>query len=656
MKLKYIFSLVLFFGISHVIYSLEYTWTGQYSTFYDAAGNWNVGGVESGVVPGSGDNITIPDVSGASTRYPIVRTSLLITDVTINAGATLNINGSGTLTVSGTFNASGNTTFTGAGTLDLSGPVTSLGTFTENTGTVIYSDGSSQNIDDDDYYNLTISGGATKTLQGNTNVGGNLIVTASSTILDVNTRTLDVSGSSTVSTAGKITISTGTYDVDGEINADGGNVEFTDAGSLNLSSTVTSLGTFTQSTSTVTYDGTSDQNVDFDDYYNLVINGSSTKSLQSGGTTNVTNDLTVSGSGAILDVNSQTLDVNGTTTISSSGKVTISTGTFDADGTMNCTANLEFTDAGSLNLSSTVTSLGTFTKSTSTVFYDGAAQSIEDVNYYNLTLSGSGNKTITEDTDVSNTLDINSGVLVLNTSSHKLTVASTTLDGGFINISDGEMECSGTFDHNSGNLTMSGGLLDLNSTYISANTSNVDISGGNITAAGDWTGAADDAFNPSGGTVTFDGSSDQDLTFNASSNFFNLTISNTGSSDVDVANDLDINGNLVISSNADFDISAASNLEIALDFTNSGTFTTANETITFDGASSDSGSSDSYLDLYVAKGSIFAEHLIIIGHFEGNVSSNKITIASTGVVKGDLSYKRVTIDDGANLDVSFHKI
>jgi hypothetical protein len=219
--------LVLFFGLSHVIYSLEYTWTGQYSTFYDAAGNWNVGGVESGVVPGSGANITIPDVSGASNRNPIVRTSLLITDVTINAGATLNINGSGTLTVSGTFNASGNTTFTGAGTLDLSGPVTSLGTFTENTGTVIYSDGSSQNIDADDYYNLTISGGAAKTLQGNTNVGGNLIVTASSTILDVNTRTLDVSGTSTVSTAGKITISTGTYDVDGEINADGGNGECT---------------------------------------------------------------------------------------------------------------------------------------------------------------------------------------------------------------------------------------------------------------------------------------------------------------------------------------------------------------------------------------------------------------------------------------------
>ena len=58
----------------------------------------------------------------------------------------------------------------------------------------------------------------------------------------------------------------------------------------------------------------------------------------------------------------------------------------------------------------------------------------------------------------------------------------------------------------------------------------------------------------------------------------------------------------------------------------------------------------------IAKGSIFAEHLIIIGKFEGQVSANKITVASTGSVTGDLSYSRVTIDDGAFLDVNFHKI
>ena len=58
----------------------------------------------------------------------------------------------------------------------------------------------------------------------------------------------------------------------------------------------------------------------------------------------------------------------------------------------------------------------------------------------------------------------------------------------------------------------------------------------------------------------------------------------------------------------------------------------------------------------VVKGSIFAEHLIIIGEFEGEVTANKITIASSGSAKGNLSYKRVAIDDGAELDVRFHKI
>ena len=58
----------------------------------------------------------------------------------------------------------------------------------------------------------------------------------------------------------------------------------------------------------------------------------------------------------------------------------------------------------------------------------------------------------------------------------------------------------------------------------------------------------------------------------------------------------------------------------------------------------------------IVEGSVISQHLIIIGKFEGNVSSEKITIASSGIVKGDLSYKRLMIDDGAILDVIFHKI
>ena len=268
MNLKYTFILVLSLGFSHSFYSGEFTWGGSQSTFFDVSTNW-VGGA----VPSASDNITIPS---GTPNYPEVRTSVSITDVTVNSGATLTILGSGTLTVTGTYNSIGSTIFNGAGTLDLSGPVTSLGTFTESTGTVKYSDGSAQNIDADDYYNLIISGGATKTLQGTTNVTNNLTVTVSPTILDVNTRTLDVNDLSTISSGGKVTISTGTYDADGEMNCTA-SLEFTDDGALNLSNTVTSLGSFTKGTSTVTYDGAGDQTVDNVDYHHLVISGGATK-------------------------------------------------------------------------------------------------------------------------------------------------------------------------------------------------------------------------------------------------------------------------------------------------------------------------------------------------------------------------------------------
>ena len=47
---------------------------------------------------------------------------------------------------------------------------------------------------------------------------------------------------------------------------------------------------------------------------------------------------------------------------------------------------------------------------------------------------------------------------------------------------------------------------------------------------------------------------------------------------------------------------------------------------------------------------------MFVGGFPGTDTIDYVTIASTGSVKGDLSYKRVAIDDGAILDVNFHKI
>ena len=186
--------------------------------------------------------------------------------------------------------------------------------------------------------------------------------------------------------------SNGVYDADGTFTAANGNITFSGAGFLNLSNTVTDLGTFTKSTSTVTYDEADAQSVDNVDYHHLVISGGATK--HSSSSTNVGGDLTVTAASTVLAVGSNTIDVNGTTAISSSGTVTVSTGTFDADGTMNCGANFTFTGGGALNLSNTVTDLGTFTKSTSTVTYDEAgAQSVDNVDYHHLVISGGATNT-----------------------------------------------------------------------------------------------------------------------------------------------------------------------------------------------------------------------------------------------------------------------
>jgi len=76
------------------------------------------------------------------------------------------------------------------------------------------------------------------------------------------------------------------------------------------------------------------------------------------------------------------LDINGT--------LSIGTGTVDANGAFDATGGaVTFTGAGNLKLGGTVTSLGTFTKSTSTVTYDGGDQTVDNVDYSTLSFTGS---------------------------------------------------------------------------------------------------------------------------------------------------------------------------------------------------------------------------------------------------------------------------
>ena len=218
----------------------------------------------------------------------------------------------------------------------------------------------------------------------------------------------------------------------------------------------------------------------------------------------------------------------------------------------------------------------------------------------------SNDPVVSSSSDVCGTLTIVSGaVLTINNGSYKLTASSVDLQsGGTINISNGELESTGKFDHDGG-LTISGGTLDINGEYESSASSTESISGGTITCAGEWDGANDDAFTPTGGTVTMDGTSNKNLAQHASSNFYNLTIGNS-SGDVDVTAALNVDGDLTISSGGDLDIgSSGINLNLAGSFANSGTLTISGETITFDGTGTETSAAinDASAIVYVSKSS-----------------------------------------------------
>ena len=150
----------------------------------------------------------------------------------------------------------------------------------------------------------TLSTSTAKTLSAtNLNItGGNLRID------NVNTT---VSATSAINAT--LTINTATYNADGTFDATGGTIDFTDAGNLILSSTVTSLGTLDSAMGTVTYDGAT-QTVLSDSYNNLTISTAGTKTAE--GNIDVNGDLTTAATATCaLDIATYELNVAGDLTV-----------------------------------------------------------------------------------------------------------------------------------------------------------------------------------------------------------------------------------------------------------------------------------------------------------------------------------------------------
>ncbi|MFA4917501.1 MAG: hypothetical protein WC560_12645, partial [Syntrophales bacterium] len=379
---------------------------------------------------------------------------------------------------------------------------------------------------------------------------------------------------------------------------------------------------------TVIYDGAT-QTVPVGTYNNLTFSGAGVKTTAAGtltiggnwavgSTTNLnTNNTIVTLSGAASDLTGIGSITQGTGLITVGGNWT-NTGTFTASSAgvlltgaaktiatgltfTTLTVNGTYTNNGTLTVSTSLAGSGTLTQAvssilniggtstisglaatvvTNTVNYNGAAQTVKDVAYNNLTLSGSGVKTLPISAlavvgDFTTAGTISTTALAAITVTGNVAIgAGTTFDAGpYTHNVGGSWSNLGTFTCGTGTITfivaatktIAGTLTGTtgkfnNITFNAAGTwsfsNNADIAGNfTITAGtvqplanllnvgGNWINGG--TFTPGTSTFTFNGTSTQSIT--GATAFYNLTV-NKSSGGVTLIADATVNNILTLTS------------------------------------------------------------------------------------------------------------
>jgi fibronectin-binding autotransporter adhesin len=207
---------------------------------------------------------------------------------------------------------------------------------------------------------------------------------AGNSAVDVNTRTLTISGGLTINGAAGgnfagYTVSTGTVTVGGTLAVTGTlagtAIQFTGAANLNIAGDFQNgLAFFIPSTGTVTYNGGGAQSVGAYTYNNLTVN-------KAGGTATLSGAVGTTQVGGNLTISNGTLDLSNLTANRSAAGGTITVG---------AGATLSIGGTNSFPTNYTTHTLN----ATSTVNYAGTAQTVTAETYGTLILSGSGTKTM----------------------------------------------------------------------------------------------------------------------------------------------------------------------------------------------------------------------------------------------------------------------
>ena len=369
--------------------------------------------------------------------------------LTQSANATLNIGGTSGITTLAATNSGNTVNYSGTGqtlkvtsyyNLTLSGGAETFGAITTITG------------------NLTLSGSATATTGINLSIGGNLLV-GDGTTFTVGAYTLGVTGTTTVGggTSGtlSVTSTTGTKTFTGALTINnGGAITETAAAALSFGSDVTITGTLTEN---------GDASVGIAG--SLTNNGTYTSS---------TGTHTFSGSSKTIGGTNSVFIPSATFagTYTNSGTLTVSTALSGTGGLTQGTSAV-------LNIGGTsgITSL-TASATGNIVIYSGTNQSVNGTSFYNLTISGSGTKTMSGDVLISQTLTLTAGTFTVG--SNTLTLNGPTIAGTPSNLST-SASSSLVFGGSSSGLTIPSSVANLNNLTI--NNANGVTMNGNITLA-----------------------------------------------------------------------------------------------------------------------------------------------------------------------------
>jgi len=444
------------------------------------------------------------DLQNSGTAFPVVTGSVSLLGGTVSytaAGAQnvstqtyyhLALGGSGTKTFSGTTSIAGDFTIGGTATTATSGT------------TIVFNGSGAQAVAATTYNDLTINGTGTKTLaSGTTTVGGTLALTTGT--LDVASNILTLNGS--VSAASGLLTSQATGTVNYNQGSAGQSVLAGTYGNLTFSSfskmlansgTIGIAGTFTPAGSghTVTgsmieFNGASgNQTIPVFIFNNLTLSGAASKTFAAG---TITVGGNLAASGGTVTTTGSTVDFNASTGSQSVGAINYDYLTFTNAG-----ATRVFASGQTTGIAGTFTPDGTVTVTGSTLDFNGASQTIPNLTYNSLTLSGSGTKTLGTAITIGGDYTV-SGV----------TVAPGTGTVTFSNTSGSQSVAATTYF----NLTLSG-------------SSTKTLASGATTSIGNNFAVSGGAVTTTGSTLDFTRSTGTQVL--AAINYNNLTFSNGG--------------------------------------------------------------------------------------------------------------------------------